>query len=675
MNRYRFSPFVFLLALLPFFLACSNDDNNSVPEENVNEQQEMISITGRISLEGTSLSDEEYVINTFFDDTKATDGNFDMVSYSNGLPQLVYVTDASDNIIMMARDCFTKDESVLIDEESTAIALITMYPLFANIDNSNYHEIISIIKGTSAYEPYFDEVKQSIYAGDDIFDVNNEELLVAMNNVIEEICQNIDNNENSTQQQALFTRASTIGGITSDPFDITTSGNSVIIANQGLVPTYECQVYHGARLIETKLIEARSSYGFLDLFQRTVGNAHLGEPVEFSLTNEGEYFFYFDRTTERAIDDFSRRLWADALTILGFDTNNNLFNVGATIVKDIATLLTDPSTGFENVLATISGHLFMAGTTLKWSDAAKVLNKVNLIYNAIKGTGNELGRIIMGFKAPFFVDFCLCQYNNEITSCTDSEIEKVSGDEQEGFAGQRLMLPLVVSTKVYADDGTEIERSTYQKVKFEVVSGGGSVSDEIVGTEIDTKTASTYWTIGEEGEQQVKAVIVDMVTGVEVSNPVYFTATIRENADLTIRLDWNKLSGDTDIDLHVTDPYGEEIAYYNMRSASGGWLDRDDVIGPGPEHICWSEAPSGAYLIQVHYFYSESKAVTSYTVTINANGQNYGPFVGSIADQQLVTIGVLNLPSGEFTRSSDDSMPVFIEKHEVIENVTYPYKK
>ena len=675
MNRYRFSPFVFLLALLPFFLACSNDDNNSVPEENVNEQQEMISITGRISLEGTSLSDEEYVINTFFDDTKATDGNFDMVSYSNGLPQLVYVTDASDNIIMMARDCFTKDESVLIDEESTAIALITMYPLFANIDNSNYHEIISIIKGTSAYEPYFDEVKQSIYAGDDIFDVNNEELLVAMNNVIEEICQNIDNNENSTQQQALFTRASTIGGITSDPFDITTSGNSVIIANQGLVPTYECQVYHGARLIETKLIEARSSYGFLDLFQRTVGNAHLGEPVEFSLTNEGEYFFYFDRTTERAIDDFSRRLWADALTILGFDTNNNLFNVGATIVKDIATLLTDPSTGFENVLATISGHLFMAGTTLKWSDAAKVLNKVNLIYNAIKGTGNELGRIIMGFKAPFFVDFCLCQYNNEITSCTDSEIEKVSGDEQEGFAGQRLMLPLVVSTKVYADDGTEIERSTYQKVKFEVVSGGGSVSDEIVGTEIDTKTASTYWTIGEEGEQQVKAVIVDMVTGVEVSNPVYFTATIRENADLTIRLDWNKLSGDTDIDLHVTDPYGEEIAYYNMRSASGGWLDRDDVIGPGPEHICWSEAPSGAYLIQVHYFYSESKAVTSYTVTINANGQNYGPFVGSIADQQLVTIGVLNLPSGEFTRSSDDSMPVFNEKHEVIENVTYPYKK
>ena len=132
MNRYRFSPFVFLLALLPFFFACSNDDNNSVPEENVNEQQEMISITGRISLEGTSLSDEEYVINTFFDDTKATDGNFDMVSYSNGLPQLVYVTDASDNIIMMASDCFTKDESVLIDEESTAIALITMYPLFAN---------------------------------------------------------------------------------------------------------------------------------------------------------------------------------------------------------------------------------------------------------------------------------------------------------------------------------------------------------------------------------------------------------------------------------------------------------------------------------------------------------------------------------------------------------------
>lgn len=658
---------------IPFFIACSNEDNPvDTPFE---ELQERIPISGNVTINGASLTNEDYTVNTFFDDTKLENGNFKIESYYDNLPQLVYLTNADDNIVMMARDCFEKNEDIEINEESTAIALITMYPLFVNTDKTNFSDIVNVIQGASTYGAYIEEVKKSIESNSDILDADNTDLLIAMNNVIEEICRTDD--AQSTTRNNAITRASTIEGIISDPFDITTEGNTVIICNQGLVPTYECEVYHGARLTETKMIEARSSYGFLDLFNRTVGNAHLGEPAEFVLTNEGEYRFYFDRTTEKAINDFSRRLWADALTIIGFDSNNNLFNVGASAIKDIATLLMDPTTDFTNVLSTVSGYLFQAGASLKWSDAAKVLNKLNLIYNAIKGTGNETARIIMGFRAPYFVDFCLCQYNYNITSCTESEIEKVSGDNQEGFAGQRLMLPLVVSTKVFADDGSEIERSTYQKVKFEVISGGGSVSDEIVGTEIDTKTASTYWTLGDSDEQKVKAVIVDMVTGVEVSEPVYFTASIRENADLTVRLDWNKLSGNTDIDLHVTDPFGEEIAYYNMNSASGGWLDRDDVVGPGPEHICWTEAPSGAYLIQVHYYGSETQAITSYTVTINANGKNYGPFTGSIAYHQLVTIGVLNLPSGTFTRtgSTQNEIPTFLERYEVKDNIIYPFKK
>ena len=127
--------------------------------------------------------------------------------------------------------------------------------------------------------------------------------------------------------------------------------------------------------------------------------------------------------------------------------------------------------------------------------------------------------------------------------------------------------------------------------------------------------------------------------------------------------------------MHVTDPYGDEVAFYNPTVPSGGWLDRDDVVGPGPEHITWSKAPSGAYLIQVHYYGSESHAITSYTVTIRANGQDYGPFNGSIAYNQLITIGVLNLPSGTFTRSNDSSKPVFNEMFDIKENVVYPKKK
>ena len=359
-----------------------------------------------------------------------------------------------------------------------------------------------------------------------------------------------------------------------------------------------------------------------------------------------------------------------------------LYNVGnvadnsVAAIGAIASALANPSgCDWADVTKAISLAVVNIGIGMKWEAFGAVLTKFNVVYNVLKGFTNEMVRSVLGFTAPHFIDFCLCSYNYTITTCTESEITKKSGDEQKGFSGQRLLDPLVVETKVFADDGSEIERSTYQKVKFEVISGGGKVSKEIVGTEAGTKEASTYWTLGEEGDQKVKAVVVDMVTGVEVSQPVYFTAELRENADLTVRLDWAKLSGDTDIDLHVTDPYGDEVAFYNPTVPSGGWLDRDDVVGPGPEHITWSEAPSGAYLIQVHYYGSESHAITSYTVTIRANGQDYGPFNGSIAYNQLITIGVLNLPSGTFTRSNDSSKPVFNEMFDIKENVVYPKKK
>lgn len=483
-----------------------------------------------------------------------------------------------------------------------------------------------------------------------------------------EICDNVE--PRSSEEVTLFTKANPILGINPDPVLVETEGLNVILRNKGLVPTYECQVYHGGVLKETRLIKTHGSYGFLDLFD-SIYDLEYGSPETFSLTDIGEYKFFLDRTTDEAIKDFSMRLWSDVLSMLGLYNCGGLLENSATIVATIGPLLMNPDTGFKDVVKAVSGGIYsLALSNLKPEQLGKFLGKVCVVYNVIKGFTNEMVRCYMGFASPYFIDFCLCSYDGAVTSCTRTDLEKVSGDNQTGFGGQRLMLPLTVETTVYADDGTEIERSSYQKVKFEVVKGEGSVEQSIVGTEAGSKFASTYWTLGESGEQEVKAVVVDMVTGVEISDPVYFTATLREEADLTIRLDWNKLSGATDIDLHVTDPYGEEIAFYHMNSSSGGWLDRDDVIGPGPEHICWSKAPSGAYLVQVHYYSSETQAVTNYTVTINCNKVNYGPFTGSIGYHQLVTIGVLNLPSGEFTRSGD----VFQNQVMIKDNVIYPSK-
>ena len=87
--------------------------------------------------------------------------------------------------------------------------------------------------------------------------------------------------------------------------------------------------------------------------------------------------------------------------------------------------------------------------------------------------------------------------------------------------------------------------------------------------------ASVEWTLGESGEQEVRAVVIDIITEKEISEPVYFKANL-EKAEITVRLDWSQHSGNTDIDLHVIDPNGDRICFYQMTSPSGGYLDRDD---------------------------------------------------------------------------------------------------
>lgn len=72
-----------------------------------------------------------------------------------------------------------------------------------------------------------------------------------------------------------------------------------------------------------------------------------------------------------------------------------------------------------------------------------------------------------------------------------------------------------------------------------------------------------------------------------------------------IALSWN--TNRTDVDLWVTDSNGEKIYFDHETSASGGYLDRDDVDGYGPENIYWRKnAPDGAYRVEVHYFGCES---------------------------------------------------------------------
>jgi hypothetical protein len=93
------------------------------------------------------------------------------------------------------------------------------------------------------------------------------------------------------------------------------------------------------------------------------------------------------------------------------------------------------------------------------------------------------------------------------------------------------------------------------------------------------------------------------------------------HGDIQITLTWDN---EADLDLHVLDPFEEEIYFKNRSSESGGMLDYDDMNGYGPENIYWpkGKAPLGLYEVSVHHFPWEDKPSSSnYTVLINAFGK------------------------------------------------------
>ena len=80
-----------------------------------------------------------------------------------------------------------------------------------------------------------------------------------------------------------------------------------------------------------------------------------------------------------------------------------------------------------------------------------------------------------------------------------------------------------------------------------------------------------------------------------------------ESANLVITMLWN--TDQTDVDLHVIEPNGEECSYENKKTRSGGKITSDITTGFGPEMYSNVNAPAGKYDIKVKY-YSNSQSRT-----------------------------------------------------------------
>lgn len=103
--------------------------------------------------------------------------------------------------------------------------------------------------------------------------------------------------------------------------------------------------------------------------------------------------------------------------------------------------------------------------------------------------------------------------------------------------------------------------------------------------------------------------------------------------DVRVTLTWNSRA---DVDLHVTDPFGEEIYFGNRETGTGGRLDVDANAGcanePTVENVFWpsGRAPSGAYGISVQLYADCGTANTQYEVTVYVGGALVNRHTGTL---------------------------------------------
>jgi len=89
-----------------------------------------------------------------------------------------------------------------------------------------------------------------------------------------------------------------------------------------------------------------------------------------------------------------------------------------------------------------------------------------------------------------------------------------------------------------------------------------------------------------------------------------FDAAYRRDLPVKLRIVMSWDADETDIDLHVLEPNGEEAYYSHRRTSEGGFVSEDVTTGYGPEEYLKKDLEAGVYKVLTNYFASHQAMLT-----------------------------------------------------------------
>ncbi|CAF3451213.1 unnamed protein product [Rotaria sp. Silwood1] len=119
----------------------------------------------------------------------------------------------------------------------------------------------------------------------------------------------------------------------------------------------------------------------------------------------------------------------------------------------------------------------------------------------------------------------------------------------------------------------------------------------------------------------------------QMSNSIDHRVIRHLPVDLRIVMVWD--TNNTDVDLHVIEPTGEECYYAHKNTAIGGMISRDFTNGYGPEEYLIRKAVKGTYTVRAKYFANHQQSLTGATTIMVHIYKYYGQ---SNQQKEIVTL-------------------------------------
>ena len=157
-----------------------------------------------------------------------------------------------------------------------------------------------------------------------------------------------------------------------------------------------------------------------------------------------------------------------------------------------------------------------------------------------------------------------------------------------------------------------------------------NIADGSRAAELFNKVVVTDWPHAQQIEVIVVMELNHLLAAMEkikkgsTKNLSFIDPRLKKLLDLDVRITMTWDADQTDMDLHVVEPSGEEAYYGNNLTTIGGLVSKDITRGYGPEEYVIRKAMPGKYRIKCKYFGSSQQTLTG-PVTVSATViTNYG---------------------------------------------------